>query len=270
MDENINQYFGYIKIVNVENIKADSSKMSDENDNSSMLSIDHIKFVQYPDCQQLIIWLPESSRYYETISLLNTENNTEVWNQKIDDIVQGSVQMIFDSSVIPPGTYKILIIKSDGLHHVISLMKSSDYKPALEVKSEQEIEIDLDKPPIIYRDGLGNILPNEDLILRDELITKTFNKIMREVKYENQGRGGYAIFIEGFKSIKFEMEYGGGDCIFIVYIPSKEKWEAQTDFPLEEREDIVTFVADRVLRDQTSSSNAYYKISETDIAYFNK
>ncbi len=53
-------------------------------------------------------------------------------------------------------------------------------------------------------------------------------------------------------------------------MPSSGKWEAHTDFPLNERDEIIKFVADRVLRDQTTSSDAYYKISETDIAYFNK
>lgn len=270
MNENINQYFGYIKIISVENRSADGELMEIESDNASLLTNEHIKFVQYPDCQQLIIWLPESSRLYNTISLFNLGQNKEEWNNKIGDIVQGSVQMIFDSSIIEPGNYRINILKPDGFSHLVTFMKSPDYKPEIEDINKQDIEIDLDSPPIVYRDGFGNVLPNEDLILRDEVITKTFNKIMREVKYENQGRGGYAIFVEGLKSIKFEMEYGGGDCIFILYIPSAEKWETHTDFPLKEREEIIKFVADRVLRDQTTSSDAYYKISETDIAYFNK
>jgi hypothetical protein len=125
---------------------------------------------------------------------------------------------------------------------------------------------DLDSPPIIYRDGFGNILPNEDMILREKIITKTIDKITRRVEYVNQGRDGKVIYIEGDKRITFLMEMGAYDCVFYVNIPTAKDWEEQTKFPLSEREEIITFVAAQTQRDQASS--CVYKVTDREISYY--
>lgn len=268
MEENLDLYFGYIEIGLIRNYRP---IIADTDDLIKLPFTDNlIKFVQYPDCQQLILWLPDNGIKYKNVILYNSDLQAEKWNKEITQVLNGSIQIILDSSLIAPGNYKLLIQKCDGLMHEISFFKAAEYNKPVEEKIIYTPEAYIQNEAIIYKDGFGNMLPNEDLILRDEVMVKTFNKFMRDVKYENQGRGGYAIFVEGLKSIKFEMEYGGGDCIFILYIPSSEKWETHTAFSLRDRDEIIKFVAERVLRDQTTSSDAYYKISETDIAYFNK
>ena len=88
------------------------------------------------------------------------------------------------------------------------------------------------------------------------------------LEYVSQGRDGGVIFIEGAKRIKFLMEMGAYDCVFYINIPSKKDWEISTKFPLVEREDIITFVAEQTQRDQASS--CIFTISDTEIAYYRK
>ena len=121
---------------------------------------------------------------------------------------------------------------------------------------------------IVYKDGFGRVLPNEDLLLREKVIKKTFDKITRHLEYISHGKDGEVIYIEGEKRIKFLMEVGAYDCAFYVNIPTESEWEKATKFPLSEREEIIIFVAERTQRDQASS--CIYKISDGEIAYYRK
>jgi hypothetical protein len=120
--------------------------------------------------------------------------------------------------------------------------------------------------PIIYRDGAGNILPNEEQLLREKAAKDLAARFSRRLEYEGNFRAGTIIYVEGELRIRFYHEMGGGECKFYIDIPTAEKWEAQTGAPLSRREEILTFVAQTVQREQASSWR--YEIGEREIGFY--
>ena len=51
---------------------------------------------------------------------------------------------------------------------------------------------------------------------------------MPKLEYSNQGREGYVIYKDDISTLKFYFEFGGGDCVAMISIPTEEKWEGQT------------------------------------------
>jgi hypothetical protein len=88
----------------------------------------------------------------------------------------------------------------------------------------------------------------------------------RSLLYNNQGRGGTIVYKDDKSSISFDFEYGGGDCIAIIFIPSEKYWEAQTGRSIAERKDILEFVAIQSAKDQTF--NGTYKILDSFIELY--
>ncbi|MBK9256678.1 MAG: hypothetical protein IPM42_14415 [Saprospiraceae bacterium] len=266
MIENSSQYFGVIQMQDIKNIPL-SSYSTDSSLKDLWMYDRNYKFVHYPDCQQLILWLPDHYRQYENIQIQDLHSREIIFNHSIEEVISGSIQILIDTLFIHPGEFELTVKKKDGLQHIVQFKKYPEGQFP-EVERIIEPEIDPDKAPIVYRDGFGNILPNEDLILREKTITNTINKITRHLEYVSQGRDGEVIYIEGEKRIKFLMEMGAYDCVFYINIPSATEWEASTKFPLSEREDIITFVAEQTQRDQASS--CVYKISDREISYYRK
>lgn len=261
----MDQYFGVIEILKV--VNTCPSEINDQGAENIML-MDHIKFVHYPDCQQLILWLPDYFKEYNDVNIRNKEDNIIIFDHKIEDIISGSIQILIDSLFIYPGVYELNVKKKDGMAHTVIFKKYPEGEMPKIAQSNVPEAINLDSEPIVYRDGFGNIMPDEDLILRQNIIDKTIDKFTRRLEYVSQGRCGEVIYHEGKKSIKFYMEMGGGNCVFYLDIPSISEWEKTTNFPLSEREDIISFVAKETQRDQASSCD--FNISENEIAYYKK
>lgn len=88
----------------------------------------------------------------------------------------------------------------------------------------------------------------------------------RKLLYVSQGRGGYVVYKDDISEINFYYEFGGGDCVAIIFIPVPAKWMQETKRPLSEREDIISFVASQATRDQVS--HGYSKITDLYIEIF--
>ncbi len=88
----------------------------------------------------------------------------------------------------------------------------------------------------------------------------------RKLQYANQGRGGYVIYTDSQSEIKLDFEFGGGNCVAIIFIPSAEKWSTETGRPVSERDETLLFIASQALNDQVS--NGYYKITDQFIELF--
>jgi hypothetical protein len=83
-----------------------------------------------------------------------------------------------------------------------------------------------------------------------------------KVNIINQGQSGRVQYIEGFlkKNIcEFYFEFGGGDTVAIITIPTEEKWDAAYPWASGRRKEIVTFVAEQVRRTQASSSTVVWE-----------
>lgn len=90
----------------------------------------------------------------------------------------------------------------------------------------------------------------------------------QKLEYINQGRGGYVVYKDGQGDIKLFFEYGGGNCVAIIYVPTINEWTKKTNRPVTERQAILTFVAGQSIKDQ--APNSYYELSDTCIEIFTK
>lgn len=95
-----------------------------------------------------------------------------------------------------------------------------------------------------------------------------FRKKGRKLEYKSNGRSGRVIYKDGQGDLEFYYEFGGGDCVAIIFIPSVNDWTVQTKRNLSERQAILTFIAEQTIKDQ--SPDSYYEISESYIDIFKK
>lgn len=75
---------------------------------------------------------------------------------------------------------------------------------------------------------------------------------MQQLTYINQGRSGYVIYKDDVSEIKFDFEFGAGNCVAIIFIPSAQTWVQSTKRLLDEKRAIIQFVAKQSLKDQVS------------------
>ena len=88
------------------------------------------------------------------------------------------------------------------------------------------------------------------------------------LEYHNQGRGGAVVYRDEEGDIRMSFEFGGGDCVAIIFVPAAEHWTRSTNRPVADRESILTFVAERAVRDQTSGGS--YTLSDSWIEIFSR
>jgi hypothetical protein len=81
-----------------------------------------------------------------------------------------------------------------------------------------------------------------------------------KVSYSSDGRSGHVHYQSKEGSFAMYYEFGGGDCVASIDIPSKEDWVAKTGIPLERREAVLNFIGQRVVKDQISSGLGSFKI----------
>ena len=119
----------------------------------------------------------------------------------------------------------------------------------------------------IPSDMLKKILQVPAKLLADVWFKLGFDKLdenhVGNVGYQNEGRSGYVIFYRNDLTVRFYYEFGGGDAVAIITVPSPDRWEAETKILLTDRMPVLEFIANRVIRDQ--APNCKYFIGETDI-----
>ena len=124
----------------------------------------------------------------------------------------------------------------------------------------------------IPSDMLKKILQIPAKLLADVWFKLGFDKLdethAANVGYHNDGRSGYVIFYRNDLTARFYYEFGGGDAVAIITIPTPAQWEAETKMTLAERMPVLEFVARRVVRDQAPSCK--YFIGESDIIILNQ
>ena len=83
------------------------------------------------------------------------------------------------------------------------------------------------------------------------------------VSYDDQGRGGYVIFYWGKTVNQFYWEFGGGNALVVIDIPTAALWEKQTGLPLEIRTPVLEFIGTRAITDK--AEDHLYRIDENVI-----
>ncbi|MBK9270130.1 MAG: hypothetical protein IPM48_00910 [Saprospiraceae bacterium] len=269
MEENQKNYFGIIQVIDIHNFIPKDLEEDSILNPIPPFTEKNIKIVHYNDCQQIILWLPEHGMFYDDLEIIWMPKGTSIYSEKIDNILGGSVHILIDSLFIPPGKSRLEITKKDGVRHIIQWEKFEfgilPEIPKLDAESNKSDSEQ--KNPIVYRDGFGKIIPDEDLIMRENALMKIYEKFSRKLEFKDQGRSSTITFIQGDQTASFYSEIGGGDCLFYIDIPTAEEWEQKTGFPRSERDEIVRFIADTALRKQTVSSGSYYEINDRDIVF---
>ncbi len=275
---------GIIEITKIENI----------GNNADQIGTLKARFVRYPGCQQLSVWLPEFGGHgYGTLRIVDARTETLIEEQAVSDKISGSVLMTWDTLEWSSTTYRLDIEHPKGGKHclyfnkleegeivpkdkIVEMPTASADSPSLAIdllpKEEPEF-IEGDTLWKVYRDGFGNPIPNEDRAIRDRAmneIKNIFSKIKDDtapcLEYEDQGRGGYVTYVEGSLRIRLWHEIGGGDCKWYIETPTETKWENETKTPLSRRREILLFIANGVRRDQCPSWR--FEIRDREIAYF--
>lgn len=208
------------------------------------------RFVRYPGCQQVTLWLPQDGYAgYSRFRILGP-GGAVVDEADVTARLNGRVQILIDTFPWPPGTYRIEIHHSDGWCHVLPLEKlDAGIAPPPEPMPEPEPSTG----PIVYRDGFGNILPDEDLELRARVLGRFVSQFGRHLEFDGNARAGTITYVDGDIRIRFPHEMCTGRVHFSIDVPSPDRWESVTGRPLAERESIIAFVAAETQRRQASS-----------------
>jgi hypothetical protein len=263
-------YFGIIEIDILKN-KYDSAVIPESLPPLPELKQNDVRFIHYPDCQQLCIWLPLYGRDYDTVKLRDNNTLNIIQDRKVTDLLSGSIQLVWDTLFIPPGDYTIEITWKAGWQHLVHIikLKEEEQKPVVTtITPKPVIEERRPDTPIVYRDGYGKIIPNEDELLREQLRKDLRKKFGPYLEYDGNFRGGNIIYIDKDLQIRFPHEMGGGNCMFYIDIPSEKCWEAQTKTSLSRRKEILDFLCRQVQIEQASNCN--YVIEETVINFYYK
>jgi hypothetical protein len=83
---------------------------------------------------------------------------------------------------------------------------------------------------------------------------------MANVYYDNKGRAGDVYFNWDGIVLKFPFEFGGGNTLAMIDVPEPDHWVAKTGIPLDQRNEVLEFIAKRVIRDQ--APNHLYEITD--------
>lgn len=157
-------------------------KVENTGNNPDKIGLLTAKFVHYPDCQQLIIWLPESGKVgYENYKLTDISSNTTIESGKVEERLNGSVQLLFDTLFLKDSKYILEIEHPKGGVHVLHFQKHDEATNSITDNVVENPErTNTDTTIKVYKDGMGNILPNEDIILQEKTnaqLFQSFNSI---------------------------------------------------------------------------------------------
>ena len=80
------------------------------------------------------------------------------------------------------------------------------------------------------------------------------------IGYSSDGRSGHVHYQGKESDFALYYEFGGGDCIASINIPSPGDWVATTGIPLEKREETLHHIGQQVVKDQTVGGTGRYEI----------
>lgn len=141
--------------------------------------------------------------------------------------------------------------------HQISEAYMEKHRKAYMDDLRKEILLEFTKKLILAEipsDKLRLYLEIPPKILADAWFAIGFEKLdekhIGHVAYESQTRSGTIYFYRNDIILHFPFEFTGGDTLVSIEVPASENWEKMTGLPLADRQPILEFVAQRVVRDQ--------------------
>lgn len=203
----------------------------------------HARHARYPGCQQLQLWLPRPGHMADGHLRIAHGSGRVLAEGRLREHLNGPVQMLFDTMPWPPGRIEVQIDCDDGIGHRLELNKLTGEAPPAPPAPPPPV---VDTPSIVYRDGHGRVIEDDDLRLREQVQAQIVRSFARRLDYSGTYRAGTIHYIEPGLQIDFPHEMGGGDVHFWIDVPTESDWERATGAPLARRGEIVAFVAERV------------------------
>ncbi len=80
------------------------------------------------------------------------------------------------------------------------------------------------------------------------------------LSYSSDGRSGHVHYQSAKADFTLYFEFGGGDCIAMIDLPSPAAWERHTGLRLDERDAVVHWIGRRVVHDQTRGGNGRFEV----------
>jgi hypothetical protein len=220
------------------------------------------RFVRYPGCQQLQLWLPQPGcEGYGELRVV-CDDGTVLDRDPLQRRLSGSVHLLFDTLAWPPCAFTLEIDHRDGWQHRLPMHKLDEAaakaaeaaaaaRQAAAARMPDSRHLSRQRRadrPQRYRDGLGRWLPDESQILRERALADLTARLLRRVDHVGTVYGGQFIYSDGTVQIRFQQEMGAGACKLLVHVPAAEHWVAATGAPLDLRDEIVDCVAEAARR----------------------
>jgi hypothetical protein len=79
-----------------------------------------------------------------------------------------------------------------------------------------------------------------------------------KISYVSQGRSGKVVYKSPETTFALYYEFGGGDVVVCINVPSPEEWQAHTGLPPEQRDAVLHYIGQQVVLDHTAGGS--YKI----------
>lgn len=197
------------------------------------------RVAQYPDCQQLQLWLPDAARPEDWGRLrLRDAAGRLLLDEAVERLLSGRTQLLLDALPWPAGELWLEIGHVAGGCLRLHLRKDA----ALPVALPQ---------PAAQADA------GEDLRLRESAQQELLRRFSRRLSYTSYGRAGTVQYNETGLCLDFPWEMSGdaAEPLWIA-VPAAPDWERATGVALARREEILAFVAETACREQSSSWQA--------------
>jgi|GEM_PF-2427039 len=206
------------------------------------------RVAQYPESQQLQLWLPEAANPEDWQRLrLRDAFGQMLLDEPMRQLLMSRTRVLLNALPWPAGELWLEISHSSG--GCLRVQMNKDASQA----------ITLPQPAAEADSG-------EDLRFREAVLKTLVDRVLRKLSYTNQGRAGMVNYHEGALHLSFGYEMSGGDDeLLAISVPSAEQWERATGVPLERRSEILDFVAETARRDQCPSW--YAEIRAAEIAF---
>jgi len=207
------------------------------------IGLPRVETIEANDLRQLVIVLPQAADSgYQDVVVRNSSYGI-ILREQVQDRVQASALIMFDTRAWPPGRYLVFIRHRDSWLHEIALRKAM---PGLQSSRQTET----------YRNGRGGRSPEADYL---GIAAKACVEIAGTIQ------SGTITYREQGLEIQFRHQMGDGSCLFFVKLPAPDHWHAATGAELARRDEIVDFVAETVCRQH--APGVKYSIAQTQITY---
>ncbi|HRI00308.1 MAG TPA: hypothetical protein PK006_04575 [Saprospiraceae bacterium] len=100
------------------------------------------QFVQYPDCQQLKIWLPVTKHLkwdYKNYYIIDLEAQIIIQQGKAQEIISGNVEILIDTLEFPESQYVFEIESPKDCIHCLYFQKFSE-EATIQIESQKKVE----------------------------------------------------------------------------------------------------------------------------------